>query len=257
MPPPSSLRPPVDVRAWIDGVDVEPLAKTQLLNMASLSIIRHPIAAMPDLHVGVGATVGAVVPTYRAIIPSAVGVDIGCGMIAVKTTLTEEDLPNNLVALRIAIEEAVPHGRTHNGNPNYDAGSWCNEIPRSVVKVWTEQLEAGFKALCVKRPMLAASNHINHLGTLGTGNHFIEICLEEGHDDDGDATHSKRTVHTSSSDRAMQDGRVASNHKEGSVSSSSSSDQQSPHVGGSCNNTSHAATIVAPCGSCCTLEVGG
>jgi tRNA-splicing ligase RtcB (3'-phosphate/5'-hydroxy nucleic acid ligase) len=120
-----------------------------------------------------------VVPTYRAIIPAAVGVDIGCGMLAVKTTLVEEDLPTNLTALRIAIEEAVPHGRTHNGDPHNDAGSWCNDIPSNVAKVWKASLEQEFQRLCVKRPALVTSNHINHLGTLGTGNHFIEICVEE------------------------------------------------------------------------------
>ncbi|CUG92082.1 Hypothetical protein, putative [Bodo saltans] len=199
--PPSIVdgRVPVEVRAWINGVDVEPAAKAQLHQLAALPVVRHPVVAMPDLHVGVGATVGAVVPTYRAIIPAAVGVDLGCGMIAVKTTLVEEDLPSNLTALRIAIEEAVPHGRTHNGDPRNDAGGWCNDVPQNVATVWKDSLEQEFRRLCVRRPALVTANHVNHLGTLGTGNHFVEICVEED-------TASRDTVALERSDTKQQQG---------------------------------------------------
>src|SRR5271168_4686114 len=111
------------IHAWIDGVPLEDSAKAQLLNVAALPFIHHHMAIMPDVHWGMGATVGSVIPTKGAIIPAAVGVDIGCGMAAQRTTLTASDLPDNLHALRTAIEELVPHGRTDNGGAN-DRGAW-------------------------------------------------------------------------------------------------------------------------------------
>jgi tRNA-splicing ligase RtcB len=102
----------VPLKMWTRGVPVEDEAKRQLTNAARLPIVFKHIAAMPDVHFGIGATVGSVIPTLKAIIPAAVGVDIGCGMIACKTTLTAEDLPDNLGPLRAAIERAVPHGRS-------------------------------------------------------------------------------------------------------------------------------------------------
>jgi len=100
----------VPLKMWTRGVPVEDAAKRQLTNAARLPIVFKHIAAMPDVHFGIGATVGSVIPTLKAIIPAAVGVDIGCGMMACKTTLTAEDLPDNLAPLRSAIERAVPHG---------------------------------------------------------------------------------------------------------------------------------------------------
>jgi hypothetical protein len=101
----------VPIKMWTRGVPVEDEAKRQLMNAARLPIVFKHIAAMPDVHFGIGATVGSVIPTRRAIIPAAVGVDIGCGMMAAKTTLRASDLPDNLGPLRSAIERAVPHGR--------------------------------------------------------------------------------------------------------------------------------------------------
>src|SRR5512142_896414 len=106
------------IKAWTRGVPVEDEAKKQLYNIASLPFIFRWIAVMPDVHLGKGATVGSVIPTTKAIIPAAVGVDIGCGMMAVRTSLTASDLPDDLHALRSAIEAAVPHGRTDNGGAN-------------------------------------------------------------------------------------------------------------------------------------------
>ena len=170
----------VDVRAWIENVDVERAARDQLMKLSRLGdIIKHPIAAMPDIHFGNGTTVGTVIPTTRAVIPASVGVDIGCGMLALKTTLTSDDLPNNLADLRLAIEGAVPHGRTHNGQDTNDAGSWQTDFPARVAQVWKTQLEPRFKVITTKQPDISRSNNINHLGTLGTGNHFIELCLDE------------------------------------------------------------------------------
>jgi tRNA-splicing ligase RtcB len=131
---------------------------------------------MPDVHWGLGATIGSVVPTKGAIIPAAVGVDIGRGMLAVQTTLNANQLPDNLRNIRRAIEKAVPHGRTDHGGKR-DKGAW-GEIPRRQVGVW-RQLEIGYKAVIEKYPKLDRGNHVNHLGTLGGGNHFIELCLDE------------------------------------------------------------------------------
>jgi len=105
----------VPIRAWTRGVTIEPEAQTQLLNVAQLPFVFRWIAAMPDVHWGIGATVGSVIPTKGAIIPAAVGVDIGCGMMAVQTTLNARDLPESLKKIREAIERAVPHGRTDHG----------------------------------------------------------------------------------------------------------------------------------------------
>ena len=115
----------VPVKMWTNGVPVEPGAIQQLSNAARLPVVFKHIAVMPDVHVGIGATVGSVIPTLKAIIPAAVGVDIGCGMMACKTTLVASDLPDNLGPLRSAIERAVPHGMSpkHRGR---DQGSWEN-----------------------------------------------------------------------------------------------------------------------------------
>src|SRR5438034_10556087 len=111
----------VPIKMWTRGVPVEDEAKRQLTNAARLPIVFKHIAAMPDVHFGIGATVGSVIPTLKAIIPAAVGVDIGCGMIACKTTLAAADLPDNLGPLRSAIERAVPHGRSPGSR---DPGAW-------------------------------------------------------------------------------------------------------------------------------------
>src|SRR5687768_8013408 len=97
----------VPIKAWIRGVSMEEAARQQLKNVAALPIVFRHVAAMPDVHFGIGATVGSVIATQRAVIPAAVGVDIGCGMIAVETTLKASDLPDNLKSLRTAIEKAV------------------------------------------------------------------------------------------------------------------------------------------------------
>src|SRR5687767_3056787 len=113
----------VPIKAWTKGVAIEAEAEKQLRNVARLPIVYKWIAAMPDVHWGMGATVGSVIPTKQAIIPAAVGVDIGCGMMALRTTLDASDLPDDLKTIRSAIERAVPHGRTDNGGRN-DRGAW-------------------------------------------------------------------------------------------------------------------------------------
>jgi len=165
------------IKAWTRGVPVEEKAHQQLKNLAGLPFVHKWVAVMPDVHLGKGATVGSVLPTKGAVVPAAVGVDIGCGMMAVKTSLSADRLPDSLSAVRAAIEAAVPHGRTHHGGRG-DRGAW-GQVPDTVGAVWRQSLQDGFEALTAKHPKLAACNHVNHLGTLGTGNHFIEVCLDE------------------------------------------------------------------------------
>jgi tRNA-splicing ligase RtcB len=164
------------IKAWTRGVAFDAGAKQQVLNVARMPFVYRWVAVMPDVHAGKGATIGSVIPTERAIIPSAVGVDIGCGMMAQRTTLTAADLPDDLGVIRQAIEAAVPHGRTDNGGAN-DRGAW-GELPARVQQAWAGLAET-FAWLCERHPKLRRSNNDRHLGTLGTGNHFIEICLDE------------------------------------------------------------------------------
>ena len=166
----------VPIKAWVRGVPVEEEAKRQLRNVASMPFIHKHVAVMPDVHYGLGATIGSVIPTVKAVIPAAVGVDIGCGMSAVKTDLNARDLPENLKPMRTAIEAAVPHGRS--SGRGRDKGSW-HDTPDVVVKQWRNHLSDRFDDLCAKHAVLKNTNNIKHLGTLGTGNHFIEICLDE------------------------------------------------------------------------------
>ncbi|HEY4371117.1 MAG TPA: RtcB family protein [Burkholderiales bacterium] len=165
------------VKMWTEGVPVEDSAKAQLANTAKMPFIYKWLAVMPDVHLGKGSTIGSVIPTKGAIIPAAVGVDIGCGMMAAKTTLTANDLPDNLGPLRAAIEKAVPHGMTpkHRGR---DQGSWGDKPPSAVDVAW-ETLKPGFDRITGKYPKLSNTNNYRHVGTLGGGNHFIEVCLDE------------------------------------------------------------------------------
>ena len=166
----------VPLKVWDKGVQIEVEALAQRERISQLPFVFKHTALMPDGHLGIGATVGSVIATKGAIVPAAVGVDIGCGMCAVQTTLTANDLPDNLRNIRRAIEKAVPHGRTDHGGRR-DKGAW-GELPRRQKGVWA-QLERGYKDICEKHPRLDRGNHVNHLGTLGTGNHFIEVCLDE------------------------------------------------------------------------------
>lgn len=164
----------VPIKMWTRGVPVEDDARQQLVNASALPIVYKHIAVMPDVHFGVGATIGSVIPTLKAIIPAAVGVDIGCGMMACKTTLMAHDLPDNLGPLRSAIEQSVPHGRGHGSN---DPGAW-KDVPLDADQAWA-RLAPEFDELCKDHPSLERTNNRKHLGTLGTGNHFIEVCLDE------------------------------------------------------------------------------
>jgi tRNA-splicing ligase RtcB len=167
----------VPVRAWTRGVPVEEQAMQQVRNLASLPFVAGHLALMPDVHWGMGATVGSVIPTEGAIIPAAVGVDIGCGMAAVRTSVTAGMLPDSLSALRVEIEAAVPHGRSDNGGRR-DTGAWQGEPPPAAQAAWADLAE-GYEAIVAGHPKAAHPRTLGHLGTLGTGNHFIEVCLDE------------------------------------------------------------------------------
>jgi tRNA-splicing ligase RtcB len=166
----------VPIKMWTRGVPVEEEARAQLQRAAKMPFIFRHVAAMPDVHVGIGATVGSVIPTKGAVIPAAVGVDIGCGMMAARTSLVASDLPDNLEGMRSAIEQAVPHGRIV-GRGKRDNGSWGSP-PAAIVEAWAT-LAVRFERITDKYPRLKNTNNLVHLGTLGTGNHFIELCLDQ------------------------------------------------------------------------------
>ncbi|WP_443698612.1 RtcB family protein [Pseudomonas sp.] len=168
------------IKAWTRGVQVEEAAKKQLRNLAGLPFIHSHVVVMPDVHWGMGATIGSVIATKGAIIPAAVGVDIGCGMAAQRTSLTAADLPDNLLALRTEIERRIPHGRTDNGMAN-DRGAWSECHPSFEAYPGMRETIARLEAIRNKHPKLqkAAARAIRHAGTLGTGNHFVELCLDE------------------------------------------------------------------------------
>ncbi len=162
------------VKAWVKGVPVEDSARMQLANVARLPFIHSHVAAMPDVHFGRGATVGSVIATKGAIIPAAVGVDIGCGMMALRTSLTADQLPDDLSTIRSDIERSVPHGGIG------AKGGWMKGVPNAIATRFTESgLADRLTAIEEKHPKIRGANHVIHLGSLGTGNHFIELCLDE------------------------------------------------------------------------------
>jgi tRNA-splicing ligase RtcB len=160
------------IKAWVKGVPVEDAAVAQLRNIAGLPFVHGHVAAMPDVHLGRGATVGSVIPTKGAIIPAAVGVDIGCGMMAARTSLTASDLPDSLAKVRDAIERTVPSGNGPGGNHKM--------TPNSVSSAYFDRgLETRYRAILDKHPKVSTKAQEGQLATLGGGNHFIEVCLDE------------------------------------------------------------------------------
>jgi tRNA-splicing ligase RtcB len=168
-----------EIKLWTEGVPVESDAMKQLHNIAALPVIAGHIAVMPDVHLGKGATVGSVIPTRRAIIPAAVGVDIGCGMLAVHTTLRAEDLPESLSSLRSAMEAVVPVGFSAHKAPVRTFNDGLNGI---ALHRRTKDMDTRFERLGILE-WLGKLHHPEKVwlqsGSLGGGNHFIELCLDE------------------------------------------------------------------------------
>lgn len=171
------------------GFPFEAEAIAQIENMARMPFIHKHVAVMPDAHSGKGSTVGTVIATKGAIIPAAVGVDIGCGMMAIRTSLTANDLPDSLSHIRGMIEAAVPHGRGSMDQirGGRDPGSWGTTPNAALIRWQTRTLDSGmlslsqrYEEIIAKHPKIKQKRDPSqHMGTLGTGNHFIELCLDE------------------------------------------------------------------------------
>jgi tRNA-splicing ligase RtcB len=159
------------VKAWVDGVEFDAGARRQVENIAALPFVHSHVAVMPDVHVGKGATVGSVIPTIGAIVPAAVGVDIGCGMIAAKLTLRAEDLPADLRRVRDAIEKVIPVGKGAH-----------RDAPAAAETAWADGLGERYANVVSKAPVVSTRNVREQLGTLGGGNHHIELCIDESGD---------------------------------------------------------------------------
>ncbi|HEX8309562.1 MAG TPA: RtcB family protein [Allosphingosinicella sp.] len=167
----------VPLKLWDSHQPFEAGAMQQLRNVASLPFVLSHIAGMPDVHWGKGATVGSVIATKQAIVPAAVGVDIGCGMMAVRTSLTASQLPDSLSAIRAEIERAVPKGFESSPGANHSKGGWAI-TPNSIARTWYERFEERWRAIVAKHPKVQGKTS-DQLGSMGGGNHFIEICLDE------------------------------------------------------------------------------
>jgi tRNA-splicing ligase RtcB (3'-phosphate/5'-hydroxy nucleic acid ligase) len=165
-----------NVKMWIGDMEVEQSAVQQITNISMLPILAGHIAVMPDVHMGKGATVGSVIPTRNAIIPAAVGVDIGCGMCAVMTNLVADDLPDSLFALRNQIERDVPVGfNEHKAGIPSVSGPYADILRKNLKKTMDR-----YDNLLLKKHLGRADEKRigRQIGTLGGGNHFIEICLD-------------------------------------------------------------------------------
>ncbi|MFB7908172.1 RtcB family protein [Kitasatospora sp. NPDC056076] len=160
----------VPIRMWTDPATVEGAALQQLRNISSLPWL-HGLAVMPDVHLGKGATVGSVIAMKDAVCPAAVGVDIGCGMSAVKTSLTAKDLPDDLSALRSKIEQAIPVGRGLHTDP-VDPTTLHGFRTEGWDDFW-QRFDGVAEAVKWRR-----ERAMQQMGTLGGGNHFCEVCID-------------------------------------------------------------------------------
>lgn len=164
------------IRAWVgDLSEIEEQALTQAKNLARLPFIaQNGVALMPDVHAGKGSTVGSVIATTKAIIPAAVGVDIGCGMVAVRTSLKASQLPESLANIRHQIERDVPLGNSKHERDDLVNAHW----------VGRQDLLGRINELLKKHPQLEQRGeaYLGQLGSLGSGNHFIELCVDENQD---------------------------------------------------------------------------
>lgn len=176
----------VDVKMWTKFVPVESGAIDQLRSITKLPFVFKHVAAMPDVHIGIGSTVGTVLATYGTVIPAAVGVDIGCGMIACRTSLTANDMPDNLHRLRSEIETMIPVGFDEHSITRLNGKGHSNT--RTVLNNQYKNLKTGLDYIVAKHPIIekmvknAEEKAYRQLGSLGGGNHFIELCLDENND---------------------------------------------------------------------------
>lgn len=167
------------VKAWHKGVKCEEKAVEQLKKSAQLPFVYKWIASMADCHWGNGSAVGTVIATSGAVVPAMTGVDIGCGMIAVNTGLRRENFTESVLPyMRKRIEETVPNGRSDNGGPR-DIGAWGEAVPDYIHDIWVDEFREEYTQIIEKNPGAEARNTYNQLGTLGTGNHFIELSATE------------------------------------------------------------------------------
>ena len=157
-------------RFFLPEEQIEPQALQQVYNISKLDVLAGPIAIMPDCHYGKGAVVGSVVPTKSAILPAALGVDLSCGMVAAKLNITASDLPESLAAVRYAIEDRVPTGFSMH------SGSGRSKETRALIN----RLAREFKTLSIatKIPTTSVDKIEGQLGSLGSGNHFVEVCVD-------------------------------------------------------------------------------
>lgn len=158
----------VVIKSWTRGVPFEEEARAQLIRASKLPFLYKHIAVMSDVHSGKGCTIGSVIATSKVIVPAFTGVDLGCGVVCVKTNLKASDLPDNLAEMRSAIESAVPHG-----GPG-DVGSWREKD----VTVSPPRINE-YNSLISKYPEINSKYMSRQFGTLGGGNHFVEVCLDE------------------------------------------------------------------------------
>jgi tRNA-splicing ligase RtcB len=165
----------VPLKIWNNKgiIPIEGGAIAQMAFVSQLPFVHHHAALMSDAHAGIGCCVGSVVPTDKAIIPSVVGVDIGCGMVAVRTTLTSNDVAGSGQNIFEALVRAIPAGFSKKGG----LGNW-SDIPENVANAW-ESLKTGYKEIVGKNSRVSSNNAIVQLGTLGSGNHFCELCIDE------------------------------------------------------------------------------
>lgn len=175
------------VKMWTKGVPVALNALDQLDNLANLPFIFKHVAAMPDVHWGMGSTIGSVIPTQGAVIPAAVGVDIGCGMCACRTNLTYDDIEGKLPGIRARIESYIPHGRENHGEVGNDTGGWdpgagAQTLAFEAARVWDTELRDDYEEIADYHPKLRGRGGKGatwtHLGTLGSGNHFVEVTVD-------------------------------------------------------------------------------
>ena len=159
------------VKVWTEGLDKGVVE--QLLNVSLIPFIHNHVAVMPDAHVGMGCTIGTVIPTHKAIIPAAVGVDIGCGMMAAKTNITAKDLPDNLSAIRNNIERIIPLGPGRYHHKEYSLSKTKNQF------ISQREVDQFLKNDPNEMFDITTEKWREQMGSLGGGNHFIEICIDE------------------------------------------------------------------------------